>query len=73
MKKQFAETMREYTATAEYRRIKKEMMKLVTSFSKQRFVHVTNPSDQLLEQLKDEGFTVSQTAIREYVQFKILW
>lgn len=72
-KQLMADKMRELSATADYRKVIKEMNALHRAFSKKRFVHISNPSEQVLEQLRNEGFTCTQTSIKEYVQYRILW
>lgn len=73
MKKSFAESMREATASAGYRKVKKEMLNLIRTFSKVRHVFVTNPDEQTIEILTDEGFAVERTSIKEYIQYKVSW
>lgn len=74
MEKQLmADKMRELSATAGYRKVLKEMNNLQRTFSNKRFVFLTNPNKQTIEQLQNEGFTVSKTAIVEYDQYKVLW
>lgn len=73
MKKSFAESMREATASAGYRKVKREMMNLVRTFSNVRHVFVTNPSKQTIEMLTDQGFNVERTSIKEYIQYKVSW
>lgn len=72
-KQPLAEKMRELTASAQYRKCIAEMNKLHRVYSTVRYVYLSNPWDQTLEMLKDQGFKVEQTAIKEYVQFKISW
>lgn len=73
MKKSFAESMREATASAGYRKVKREMLNLVRTFSTVRHVFVTNPSEQTIEMLTNEGFRVDRTSIKEYIQYKVSW
>lgn len=68
-----ADIMRELTASAQYRKVVSEMNKLQRQFATIRHVHITNPSEQTLEMLRDQKFTVERTKITEYVQFKISW
>ena len=68
-----AEKMRELSASAKYRKCIKEMNALQRAFSNRRFVYISNPDEQTLEMLRDEGFTCTQTSIKEYVQYRILW
>lgn len=69
----FADVMREATASAGYRKVQSEMRKLVRTFSTKRYVYVSNPSEQTLEMLRNEGFTVERTKIVEYQQYKVSW
>lgn len=72
-KQPLAEKMRELTASAQYRKCIAEMNKLHRAYSTVRYVYLSNPWEQTPEMLKDQGFKVEQTAIKEYVQFKISW
>lgn len=72
-KQPLADIMREMTASADYRKVKAEMMKLHRKFSKVRYVMLFNPDEQTLEMLKNEGFECTRTSIKEYVQYKISW
>jgi len=71
-KQLMADKMRELTSTAEYRKCIKEIQGLQRSFSKKRYVHIANPSEQVIDQLRAEGFTVTKTSIKEYIQYRIL-
>lgn len=71
--KLMAEVMREATASADYRKCVAEMRKLARTFSKKNFVYVSNPDEQTLEMLRNEGFKVEQSKITEYKQFKVSW
>lgn len=68
-----AEKMRELSATSQYRKLVATMNKLQREFSNRRFVHIANPMPQTLEKLKEEGFTVSKTSVKEYDNYKVLW
>lgn len=72
-KQLMADKMRELTASAGYRKVIKEMQSLQRTFSKKRFVYISNPDEQTLELLKNEGFTCTKTPVKEYDQFQILW
>ena len=72
-KKSFADSMREATASAGYRKVQKEMRNLIKTFSTVRHVFVTNPNEQTIEILELEGFTVTKTSIKEYIQYKVSW
>lgn len=73
MKQPLAEKMRELTASAQYRKCIAEMNKLQRTFSGVRYVHITNPSEQTLEMLRDQQFEVERTKVVEYKQYKISW
>lgn len=68
-----AEKMRELSATSQYRKLVATMNKLQREFSNRRFVHIANPTQQTIEKLKEEGFTVSKTSVKEYDNYKVLW
>lgn len=72
-KQLMADKMRELTASAGYRKVISEMNKLQRTFSKKRFVYLSNPDEQTLDLLKSEGFSCSKTSVKEYEQFQILW
>lgn len=72
-KQLMADKMRELTASAGYRKVIKEMNALQRTFSKKRFVYLSNPDEQTLDLLKAEGFTCSKTTVKEYSQYQILW
>lgn len=73
MKQSLAQKMRELTASAQYRKVTAEMNKLQRTFSKVRHVHMNNLSDQTIEMLEAEEFTVERTKVQEYKQYKISW
>lgn len=72
-KQLLADILREGTASADFRKAKLEMMKLIRSFSKVRHIIMFNPDDQTVEMLRNEGLSVERTKITEYVQFKVSW
>lgn len=72
-KQLMAEKMVELTASAGYRKAIKEMNLLQRQFSSQRFIYLHAPSLQTQELLRDQGFTVKRTAVKDYIQFKIEW
>lgn len=65
--------MAELSITAQYRKVISEMKKLQRNFSDKRFVYVTNPNKTTIDLLKNEGFILEQTGIKEYNQFKVSW
>jgi len=74
MKKQLmAEIMLELTASAGYRKAIKEMNAMQRAFSTQRFIYLHAPSQQTQDLLRDQGFTVKRTSMKDYIQFKIEW
>ena len=74
IKKQLmAEIMVEMTASAGYRKAISEMRKLQNSFSKQNFIYLHAPDIQTQDLLRDQGFKVKRTSIKEYIQFKVSW
>lgn len=73
MKTPLAEKMRELTASAQYRKCIAEMNKLQRNYGTNRFVYITNPSEQTLEMLRDQQFEVERTKITQYVSYKISW
>ena len=68
-----AERMLELTASAGYRRAIKEMNAMQRAFSTQRFIYLHAPSQQTQDLLRDQGFKVERTSIKDYVQFKCSW
>ena len=72
-KQLMAEKMVELTASAGYRKAIKDMNLLQRQFSTQRFIYLHAPSLQTQELLRDQGFTVKRTSVKDYVQFKVEW
>jgi hypothetical protein len=68
-----AQIMVELTASSGYRKAVKEMRQLQSKFSCQRHIMLFNPTSQTIEMLENEGFTVTRTKIKEYIQFKCSW
>lgn len=68
-----SDIMRELTASAAYRKGVKEMRQLHSKFSTQRYIYLFAPNEQTIEMFTDQGFEVTRTAIKEYIQYKVSW
>lgn len=72
-KQLMAEKMLELTASSGYRKAIKEMNVLQRTFSSQRFIYLHAPNLQTQDLLRDQGFKVERTSIKDYIQFKVSW